>query len=658
MLNGTYYFRQVVYTVGDSSGDLGAADTVYGEITFNGNGGYTISAAGANGGAVVVDASQGAGVLPATTGTYAIGAGGYGYINSPAAAGDAVFGAVSANGVFVGSSTDNSFGYNDLFIAAKIASPAFTNSNFTGSWTFSDFDPNINEEFQAAGMLNMIFTASPDGAGHFNAGVVKGYVNGSSEAYTQTSSGLPFLFSNGAAVVTFPALSNNTSLIYGQKYFYFSPDGNFAFGGAPNGWDIIVGVKTTSTPALSGLYYQLGLDEVEGDLDTWFGSVNFLAGGSPQTLIGHQRVNDFGGTLNEPDGAMLYDYTYTNTIALSGNEYATDSTGFIAGDGGQVLITTGLGGSLAISVALQAPTPTGTGVFLNPQGVVNSASDAPYTARIAPGELLTLYGSNLAPSTMVAGSPFPTTGLNGVQVTIGGYPAAIYYVSATQISAIVPYEVTVGSVATIQVNNNGTLSNKVTQIVSYTAPGVFTQTQNGLNYGEIEHLGVGNSVSPPGSVVTDGNPAAEGETLAAYLTGLGTLTAAITDGAAGPSTGNGDPTTNTITVDFDGVAGTNDYSGLAPGYSGLYQLNFAIPTSTSTAPITVGPNYFDIAGDGPAGYLDSYMQYLLLPIQATPSDTVTSNFAPRKLLRSRKGSPAVRIPVNKIFLQAKAGTQN
>ena len=663
MLSGTFYFRQVVYSIGDQTGDLNDAVALYGIITFDGDGNWSISGSGANGGAAYVDAANvGSNGLPvatgvaAATGTYSIAGSGYGSISSPFLTGDAVLGLVSANGVFVGSSTDNANGYNDMFIAAKLASPAPTNSSFTGSWTLSDFDPNFSGGLSVQSMLNTVFTINPDGNGHLNpAGAIniRGFSNGSTQPYTQTASGIPYFFSNGAAVATFPS---NGTLIYGQTYFYYSPDGNFLFGGAPNGFDMIVGVKTTSsTQTLSGLYYQVGLAESivnssYGDLDTYFGSFDAIPGAAPQTLLGHQRVNDFGGAANLAFGSNLYDYTYTSPISISGNEASNSTTGFIVGDGGAVMITTGLGGSLDLSVSLQAPVPTGTGVYLNPTGVVNAASFAPFTAPFAPGELLTLYGSNLAPSTKVAGIPFPTTGLNGVQVTIGGYPAAIYYVSSTQISAIVPYEVTVGSVVGVQVNNNGTMSNIVTQYVSNTAPGVFTQTQNGIGYGEIEHLGIGNTVSPAGSVVTDGNPAVEGETLAAYLTGLGDVSPMIADGAAGPSTTTS-ATTNTITVAFNGVAGTNLFSGLAPTYSGLYQLNFTIPPTG----ITVGPNYLDIAGYNSSKYLDSYMSYLLLPIEATPSTTTaasdsTPQFAtPAKFHRAPPADRTAKLPVRKIF---------
>ncbi len=63
------------------------------------------------------------------------------------------------------------------------------------------------------------------------------------------------------------------------------------------------------------MYYQAGFDDFSGDLDNYFGAFNVIAGGYPRkrTLV-HQRVNDFAGS-------SVYDYTYNDTIALSGNTY-------------------------------------------------------------------------------------------------------------------------------------------------------------------------------------------------------------------------------------------------------------------------------------------------------------------------------------------------
>lgn len=659
-LSGTFYFRQVVYSVGDTNGDFGDAGALYGQITFDGNGHWSINGNGASNGAVLVEASNGTqSALPASTGTYSIGASGYGFIASPLVVNsttgirDQVMGLVGANGVFIGTATDTANGYNDVLIAAKIASPVPTASSFTGTWTLSSFDPNYTtypsyQAFLPSYMINALFNVSPNGSGQLSAGTIKGYYGGSTQAVTQSFGSQSYTFSNGAAVTSFP---NNGTLIYGQKYFYFSPDGNFLFGGAPNNFDLIVGVKTNSSPTFSGLYYQVGFDENGGDIDTYFGSFNALPG-SPQTLLGHQRVNDFGGSAYYTYGSNLYDYTYTNPFTLSGSTYSNSSTTFIVGANG-VMITSGIGGSLQLSVSLPAAPATGSGVFLNPQGIVNAASYAPFTARIAPGELLTLYGSNLAPSTKVAGIPFPTTGLNGVTVTIGGLPAPIYYVSAGQISAIVPYGVTVGSTAAIQVNNNGTASNTVYQYVGNTSPGVFTQNQAGTGYGLIEHLGIGNSASSVGSLTTDANPSIEGETLAAYLTGLGNVSPPVTDGAPGPASLSS--ATSIITVDISGATATNLYSGLAPGYSGLYQLNFTNPATG----VTVGPNYLDVGGwiqdtTDDIQILDSYMSYQLIPVQDTAPSTASVVGAASRFHRKMNAAPTSRLPRKKLFTLPKS----
>jgi uncharacterized protein (TIGR03437 family) len=626
MLNGTYYFRQVYYVIGDASGDLNDAVAIYGNIKFDGNGNYSITTAE---NARIVDAANGMANFTAS-GTYSISASGYGFMTSPFATGpppDVIYGLVSANGIFVGSSTDTAGGYNDMMVAAPLASPLPTAASFSGTWTCASFDPNYGfQGASPASMLSMMFTLSPDGVKNVTVGNVTGYSGGGgSSAGIQQGDVQQYIFSNGAAVTSFP---NIGALIAGQKYFYFSADGNFMFGGAPDSFDMIVGVKNTSNPALSGLYYQAGLDDAGGNLDTYFGSFNVIPGAAPQTYLGHERINFFGGSANAAANGLTYDYTYDDTISLTGNTYSNSFARYVVGAGGAVEITSGIGPYLGVSVALKAPTPTGTGVFLNPTGVVNSASNAPFTASIAPGELLTLYGTNLAGSTNVAGIPFPPS-LGGVQVSIGGLPAPIYYVSPGQISAIVPYAVPLGSIVQIQVNNNGALSNVVTQYVGATAPGVFTQNQNGTGYGLIEHLRIGNSVAAAGSVVTDANPAVEGETLAVYLTGLGAVSPGVTDGAPGPSP-NLSSTTNTIGVDFGQTAATNDFAGLAPGYSGLYQLNVTLPATG----LTVGPNYFDILGP------DSYMGYLLVPVAAAAPGTTAGQAAPADRVPAKFRRPA------------------
>ncbi len=355
---------------------------------------------------------------------------------------------------------------------------------------------------------------------------------------------------------------------------------------------MFVGVRTGSgTPALGGLYYQAGIDQDESQLltsgyallDNYYGALSANSG----SIVGHQRILEllsYGGS---------YDYTYSDGYSLSSTgAYSTSTTNYVVGADG-IRIGSGIWPYLGINVALPAPALSPTGVYLNPQGIVNAASSAPFTARIAPGELLTLYGNNLAAALAIAAQvPFPTT-VGNVQVMVNGAAVPIYYVSPTQISVIVPYGIT-GSIAQFQVSNAGTLSNTVTMAIGTTAPGVFTVPPGGLSYGAVLHADY--------SLVTPQSPAQIGETVQVYMTGLGAVTPSVGDGAAAPSDSLVN-TSNTITADISGTTATVAFAGLAPGFAGLYQVNVTIPTG-----LTAGDNYLDIAGP------DAYTSEALISI--------------------------------------------
>jgi uncharacterized protein (TIGR03437 family) len=603
MLNGTYYFREVIYITNTSTGELSDAAALYGTISFNGSGTYTISC-------TVYDAEDGLGTcaqfgIPAT-GSYSIAASGYGFLSSPISSGDYVYGLVSQQGIFVGSSTES--GFNDLFIAAPLATPAPTNATFKGSYWLADMDvPNG---------VDSMFQVNPDGAGNLGNVSLTGYGYGDgSTVVTQTAAGVKYSFSNGAAVVAFPSPSNAT-LIAGTKYLYFSPDGNFVFGGAPESWDFLVGIRTASgTPGFGGLYYQAGMD-LTSIFDSYYGSLNANGG----VAVGHQRLND---VFDEYSTGYTYSEAYS--VASNGTYSNPAIMNYVVGADG-VRIGSGIGPYLGINVALPAPGFSGSGVYINPAGVVNTASFAPFTAGIVPGDFISLFGTNLAPGIATAYTvPYPTTaGLDGVQVTVNGLPAPVQFVSPGQISALVPYAVG-SSIAQIQVNNNGVLSNVVTTFVNLTAPGVFTVPPGGVGYGAVLHADY--------SLVTEQSPAQVGETVSVYLTGLGTTNPVIPDGSAGVVS----QTNNTIDVYIGGVEATVGYSGLAPQLAGLYQLNVTVPSG-----VTTGDNTLEIVGP------DSDAAEALIPVGSGVTASATAaRPAVRKL---RKSSPSVRRPMPRLFL--------
>jgi uncharacterized protein (TIGR03437 family) len=575
LLRGTYYFREVIYLLDTSNtGALSRALALYGNMTFDGNGNYTIS------GAQVLDSQQGQVQSLTTTGTYSIAASGYGFFTNPLSSSTNVLtvsGLVS-NGIFVGSDTEN--GFNDLFVAAPVSSPLATVSSFKGSYSMAAFLPTG----QPATTSSASFQLNPDGAGNLGTVNVSGYFGGGgAKVYSQSNAAVKYFFSNGAAVITFPT-STTANFYSGQEYLYMSADGNFVFGGSPLDFDFFVGVRTpaANTPQnFGGLYYEAGIDDDSSnllsagfsDLDTFYGSFS-AAGGN---IVGHERLLDSFSSAAE---GFTYAATYPSPVNGTYTS-ASGSTQYTVSNNGAIRIGTGIGPFLGLNIALQAPTLTGSGVFLNPTGIANAASAAPFTAGISAGEFIVLYGSNLAPGTKVAtAAPFPTS-LNGVQVSVNGLPAPLYYVSPTQIAAIVPYGITF-SIGQIQVTNNGVPSNSVTEFVNKTTPGIFTLSANGLSYGAIEHA--------DGTVVTTGHPAQPGETVAVFISGLGGVFPPVPEGSPAPSSPLSN-TTNTIAAFVGGNAATVAYAGLAPFLAGLYQVNLTIPAAA-----VAGDNVVDISG--------------------------------------------------------------
>lgn len=596
LLNGTYYFRQVAYQLDNSgSGSLNDEVSLYGTISFNGSGAYSLSA-------TEVDYSQQSAGPITFSGTYSISASGLGFISSPLSSGDQVYGLVS-NGVFIGSSTENQSGYNDLFIAAPASANTTVQSGFQGTYTLSYMNipnPDPEEAYDAQ------FQISPSGSGTIGNVSVTGYAGTNlTGAFTVSESGVKYTVSNGAVALSFPT-SNNTP-ITGEVFLYTSPDGNFVFGGSQYGFDMFVGVRNAgATSSFNGLFYQAGMDEDESTLasgfvspDSYYGSLYTLSSGD---ILGHQRI------LNLISVGNAYDYTNGEFDASGASDDPNTGQHYVYGafsSGGPIRIGFGnasVFGVLGISVALAAPPASsfsGPGVYLNPTGVQNAGSFALFTTGIAPGEFLLLNGTGLA-NTTTSSPAFPTE-LGGVKVLINNNLAPINYVSSTLLKVLVPYEISTNSFASIQVINNNVTSNSISVFTSMTAPGVFTIPPDGLSDAAAQDANF--------NLISSGNPAQIGQTVAVYLTGLGAVNPPIVDGGVGSSTAPYNLASNTISVDFGGISATSiPYAGLTPTAIGLYQINVQIPAGTATGDI-----FLDVGGP------DSYTSEAGIEVASGPS---------------------------------------
>ena len=577
MLSGNYLFRQVAYQTNEL-GSVPVGVSLIGFLVFDGQGNYSINGS-------LFDTRLPSLVQYSRFGTYSISSSGYGFLEQPLGPGRAPLHVLISNGIFVGSTPDGVDGLNDFMMAV----PAGSGTNATFNGTYSMAYMNFPGSFATA--YDAVAELSPDGFGNIGTVTATSY-RGLDETPLQVSlQGVSYGFNGGVGFLNFPP----SPVIGGAKTMFISPNGNLIFGGSASGYDFFVAVREAPVPpALSGLYYQGGIhqdnsNQTFGVLSTFHGSFKAVDG----VILGHRR---FLSSFIDAPRNITYTESYPTSPALTHYTHESGKRRYVVSSDGTVRIGLGLPPFLGIEVAVKKPPLSGLNIFLDPTGVVNAASYAPFTSGVAPGELLVLYGINLANSTVVTppGVAFPFM-LDGVQVLINGRPSPLYYISPGQIAVVVPYG-TVESIAEIKIVKNGQASNTVTAFVYESAPGVFSLTNNGIGSGAVLHADF--------SVVTAARPARPGEIVLVFLTGLGDVSPSIPEGAPGRVS----PLNQTVTMataTINGIPAEVLYSGLAPTLSGLYQLNVKVPETAGTGNLLLG-----VGGPG------SFTAQVTIPVSA------------------------------------------
>lgn len=237
--------------------------------------------------------------------------------------------------------------------------------------------------------------------------------------------------------------------------------------------------------------------------------------------------------------------------------------------------TRGLQGSAQIGGTVQ---PNPDIPVLNVQGVVSAASYSP-TAIPSSGEVVAIYGSNLADG--IEGAlqlPLPTKMQNAF-VLLGGQTIPLLYVSPGQINAVVPYGLAGGTAQQAIAQHGNRLSVPQRTPLGTTDPAVFTTNASGQGQGHIYVL------LPPGYTTeiqaNSSTPATAGDIVTIYCTGLGAVTGSVVAGSAAPS----NPlayAVGTVTVTIGGQPAAVSFSGLAPGFAGLYQIDATVPSGVPT----------------------------------------------------------------------------
>jgi uncharacterized protein (TIGR03437 family) len=215
---------------------------------------------------------------------------------------------------------------------------------------------------------------------------------------------------------------------------------------------------------------------------------------------------------------------------------------------------------------------------------------------VARGSIAAVYGGGIASDTVtVSATTWPGTAANRQLVVNDDLQAPIYYISPTQVNFQVPSNAPIGAVRiAVRTADTGELVAGGGLLVSSVGPGIFTANSGGT--------GQAAAVNQDGTINSTSNPAPVGSIISIYATGQGQVSPAVVDGTAASSS----PLSNTIAVPTSssttclnsqpsmcvavGSSGFGDvkYSGLAPGFIGLWQINVLIPSgATGVVPIRV-----------------------------------------------------------------------
>ena len=216
-------------------------------------------------------------------------------------------------------------------------------------------------------------------------------------------------------------------------------------------------------------------------------------------------------------------------------------------------------------------------------GVVNAAN--PASTSIEAGSWISIFGSNLAPSTIASGRAWEPseivngtlpTSLDGVSVTVNGKAAAISYVSNGQINAQAPDDTATGPVSVVVTNANGA-SDPGTVVLQAFSPALFAFEAQSRRYAAAI-LADGSYSGPSGLFGTTPTvPARTGDILQLFATGFGPTTPTVASGQVFSSAAS---TANPVTATIGGVDAEVEFSGITG--AGLYQINVWVPAGLSS----------------------------------------------------------------------------
>jgi uncharacterized protein (TIGR03437 family) len=260
--------------------------------------------------------------------------------------------------------------------------------------------------------------------------------------------------------------------------------------------------------------------------------------------------------------------TGTARVNIDGRTMAVDA----ALENAYVLTASGLG-----IVPLTVPAVTDR-PQVPPTGVVNVGN---FTASAAPNGLVSIFGQNLGAAATAGTTPLPST-LGGTCVTINNSPIPLLMTSSGQINAQIPPELAAGRYSMLVRSIDKKISSQAVQVtVAKYAPAVLADSATKRAF----------VFRPNGEAVTTQRPAKRDEPLVMYAVGLGNPKGGVRLVSGTPAPADKLAETDALELYFKKVETAADktrgfraqeevivdWSGLVPGYVGLYQINFRVP---------------------------------------------------------------------------------
>ncbi len=228
----------------------------------------------------------------------------------------------------------------------------------------------------------------------------------------------------------------------------------------------------------------------------------------------------------------------------------------------------------------------------------------------APGSMNWIQGLGLAGTTEVATYPLPDS-LAGVRVKLGGLRARVLLVSPTEVRYQIPFETAAGD-SSLELSPGGSVFEQLPPAVR-----IESQLPRFIRFGyEVPATQSSSSIYAPvaihgdfSALVTDSSPAAPGETVIFYMTGLGAVTPGVASGQPAPLDSLAWATAPLACWQSEGDLRKPlhvGFAGLAPGFVGIYQVNVQMPSDAAG-----GAVYMECAsGDSPP-------EFTSVPIRVT-----------------------------------------